>query len=71
MYQLYYDYNKEGQVCKMEIYPFKAENCGEWLGQFGLYIESKPYFDDEPLDAEPQMGAGKTSFSNAHHNENE
>lgn len=35
---------------KMEIYPFKAENCGEWLGQFGLYLESKPYFGDDSTD---------------------
>ena len=44
---MYYDVNKDGQICKMEINPFKAENCGEWLGQFGMYIESKLYFDDD------------------------
>lgn len=42
----------------MEILPFKAENCGEWLGQFGLYIESKPYYDEDTT-------TGVSSGSNA------
>jgi hypothetical protein len=45
LYQLYHDFNKEGEPIKMEIHPFKAENCGEWLGQFSLLLESKLYFD--------------------------
>ena len=35
--QAFFDY-KEGELVKMEIEPFKAENIGEWMGQFGNYI---------------------------------
>lgn len=42
--QIYSDVNKEGLEIKMEVLGFKAENVGEWLGQFGNYLDSQPYF---------------------------
>jgi hypothetical protein len=42
LFQIYYDYNeKENVFIKMEIESFKAENVGEWVGMFPIYIESK------------------------------
>lgn len=64
LYQLYYDWNKEGENVKMEIYPFKAENCGEWLGQFGLYLESKPYFGDDSSDITTNMMTSPSTATN-------
>ena len=36
----------------MAIVGFKAENIGEWLGQFGSYIDSFLYFGEEDSNAE-------------------
>ena len=62
----------------MEIYPFKAENCGEWLGQFGLYLESKPYFGDDSTDNTTNMMGSSLTTANTnmmvmddHHDQHE